>query len=296
METVTTPLTRNHLIKDDVFDTQVIEQYALSLQVGHDSFRFCVIDTVFKKCLWLEDYNFEAVFSPDQLVRQLEDIYHDHIFLSAGFWKEIRLSFRNQYFTFIPTALFKADAARDYLQFSTNHTIPSQDVFSHYHPYFQSVNVFKADHQSVAWFRNKYFHRDVSIVHQNSAFIEGTMQQKLSSAEKTMFISIERNYMTIVVLQPDKQLLFCNSFAFQNEQDFVYYVMLTMDGLQLNPEICKVYLFGEIVEDSGVFTNLFKYVRNVFIGTRPAHLRFSHRFDEVLEHRYFDLYNLYLCD
>ena len=296
METVTIPLTRNHLIKDDVFDSQVIEQYALSLQAGQDSFRFCIIDTVFKKCLWLEDYNFEAVFSPEQLIRQLEEIYHDHIFLSAGFWKEIRLSIRNPYFTFVPTALFKPEAAGEYLKLSTDTLLSPSDVFSHYHPYSQAVNVFKADHQTVAWFRNKYFHRDISIIHQNSAFIEGTMQQKLPSAEKAMFISVEKNYMSIVVLQADKQLLFCNTFLFQNEQDFTYYVMLTMDGLQLNPDLCKVYLFGEIVEDSGVFLNLFKYVRNVFLGNRPTHLRFSHRFDEALDHRYFDLYNLYLCD
>ncbi len=295
METLISNFTLNQKVKDDVFDVDLIAQYILSLQLGNDSFRFCVVDSVFKKCLWLEDYNFQPVFSAEQTINQLEQIYDEHQVLRAGFWKDIRLSFRNQNFTLVPNVLFKSQNASDYLKVSNGHYIPDKDVFYHHHASDGFVNVFKADHKVLEWFNSAYSSRDIHPLHQNSSFIEGVIQQKLSFNERAMFISIEKNYITIVIRQ-EKQIEFCNTFTYQNEQDFVYYVMLVMDGLQLNPDECKVILLGEIVDKSPVFSNLFKYVRNISLGNRPTHLRFSYRFDEVLEQRYFDLYNIYLCE
>ncbi|MBC8110456.1 MAG: DUF3822 family protein, partial [Verrucomicrobia bacterium] len=123
---------------------------------------------------------------------------------------------------------------------------------------------------------------------------EGLLHQKNFLPEKIMYISLEKSHMTIAVMR-DRKIEYCNTFLYHNEQDFVYFVMLTMDGLQLSPDDCKVILYGEIVEDSMIFNNIFKYVRYVALGSRPTNLKYSYRFDDVLDHRYFDLYNIYLC-
>jgi hypothetical protein len=294
LETQTQTFILNQKVKDDVFDVDLISQYILCLQAGSDSFRFCVVDAVFKKCLWLEDYSFPAIFGEEEMIAQLEQIYYEHQVLRAGFWKEIKLTFRNPYFTLLPTELFRPENMSDYLRLSSGLIFPRTDIRFEQHLTHHFVNVFKAEDFVVNWFRAAYPMRELTVAHQNSAFMEGVFQQKTTNTERVMTVSVERNYVTLVVSQ-NKQLEFCNTFSYQNEQDFVYYVMLAMDGLQLNPEECKVILHGEIVETSLIFNHLFKYVRFVSFGNRPSHLRFSYRFDEVLDHRYFDLYNIYLC-
>ncbi len=69
-----------------------------------------------------------------------------------------------------------------------------------------------------------------------------------------------------------------------------------MDELKLDPNVCKVKLFGELSHDSAIFSNLYKYIRHLSFGTKPVAISYSFKFDEVLDHRYFDLYNAYLAN
>jgi hypothetical protein len=284
----------NHKVRDDVFDVDLIAQYILCLQAGNDSFRFCVVDAVFKKCLWIEDYSFQAVATSEHLIQQLEMVYHEHPVLRAGFWKEVKLTFRNQFFTLLPIELFTQAHISDFLRLSTGGFFSSQDVAYHQQPDNGPVSIYLAESKLVEWFKKSYSLKNVSVTHQISTFIEGVLQQKIQqTSEWSMSVLVERNYLTIVVTQ-QRQLEFCNTFTFQNEKDFVYFILLVMDGLGLNPNVCQVFLYGEITENAGIFTSLFKYVRFLQFGGRPSHLRFSYKFDDVLDHRYFDLYNIYL--
>ncbi len=68
-----------------------------------------------------------------------------------------------------------------------------------------------------------------------------------------------------------------------------------MKELNLDPETCKVILYGELSLDSAIFNLLYKYIRYINFGSKPNQIQFSYRFDEIMDHRYFDLYTLHLC-
>lgn len=283
-------------VKDDAFNVDSIPDYTLAMQVGNKSFRFCILDTRANKCLWLEDYSFSSILFTEQLLDQLNLIFDEHMVLQAGFWENIFLSFQNQQFTLIPEAVFKPEQAADYLQLTADTVSEPLDVNFYKHATSGMVNVFAAQRKIADWFKAVYLNKHINFIHHTSAFIEGLKQENTSTAKpfRGLSILIEESYLTIAMVN-GQQLEFCNTYLYTSVSDFVYYVMLVMQELKLDPETCKVILYGGISHDSAIFNTLYKYIRNVNFGAKPKHLDFSYKFDEVLDHRYFSIYTIYLC-
>jgi hypothetical protein len=80
--------------------------------------------------------------------------------------------------------------------------------------------------------------------------------------EKQVFVHFSANKFEIIIVQNQKLLLF-NSFDFVTKEDFIYYFLFTTEQLNLNPEHFKVFLLGEISEESELYQIAYKYVRNI---------------------------------
>jgi hypothetical protein len=283
-------------VKDDEFNVDSIPDYTLSIQIGNESFRFCIVDTRAGKCLWLEDYSFSSILFTEQLLDQLNLIFDDHMVLQAGFWQNIFLSFQNLQYTLIPEAVFNPEQASDYIQLTTDTVSEPLDVHFYKHTSSGMVNVFAAQRKTTDWFKAVYLNKPLSLIHHTSAFIEGLKQHNALAVKPVRGLSvlIDESNLTIA-LTNGQQLEYCNSFYYTSVQDFTYYVMLVMQELKLDPETCKLTLYGGISHDSAIFSTLYKYIRHVNFGIKPKHLDFGYKFDEVLDHRYFSLYNIHLC-
>lgn len=288
-----TGYTLNQRIKDDKFNVDLISQYNLSLQVSTELFRVCVTDTETNRCLLLEDYQFPSTQLPSQLLDQLEMIYDEHHILQAGYWKTIKLSIKNKSFSLIPTSLFDKAHLKDYL--NINCTVKGREVYYHKQNTTDTVNIFAADQEIIFWFNSRYPHKALKLFHYTSPFIEGVMIDQSSNEEKSMYIVTEKNYLTILVKR-NKKLEFCNTFNYQTTEDFLYFVMFIFDQLKLNPETTPVTIWGEIIPDSPVYNKLFKYIRNISFGNKPSSLSFGYQFDEVFDHKFYDLYNMHVCE
>lgn len=283
----------NQKIKDDKFNVDHIAQYNLSLQISTELFRVCVTDTENNRCLLLEDYQFSSIQSPSQLLDQMDLIYDDHHILQAGFWKSIKLSIKNKSFSLIPSSLFDKDHVKDYL--NINCTVNGREVFYYRQNTTDSVNIFSADREITDWFAARYPHKSLKIFHYTSPFIDGVMIEQPSREEKSMYIVTEKNSLTILVKR-NKKLEFCNTFNYITTDDFVYFVMFVFDQLKLNPEMTPVTLWGEVTPDSAVFNKLYKYIRQISFGNKPSSLYFGYQFDEVFDHKFYDLYNMHFCE
>ncbi len=295
METVVSKLKQNQLVKDTtVFDVELIPQYALGLEVSRDGIRISVVDTHASRCLWLEEQHFSALLQKEQIIEQLELMFEEHDFLKAGFWQKIRVSIKNQYFTLLPSSLFNKEHARRYLQLANRNLPESFEVKYYRHPHSEIVNVFAEEKVIMDWLRQMYPARNVEFVHHTSALVEGVFHTEPAPV-RSVSVLVESAHLTIAVTN-GKMLEYCNTFYYISAQDFIYYVMLVFHELQLNPEVHKVTLYGEISPESAIFEQVYRYIRNVGFGHKPTTLKFSYLFDEVYDHRYFDVYNIYLCE
>ncbi len=291
MQDVSKKIRITHRINDPSLDINRLSQYGLFFSVEDKNLRVVVIDETQKKCMLLEDYRFSGANTRSDVVAQLNAILENHLVLRAGYWKDIILIARNGCFALIPDDFFDAMLLHTYLELYPNN-LDNTEIRSFFHSKRKYHSIFRIETEFVDWSRKAYPNKEIKVLHQSDAFLEGALQENHEG--NNIFVYVESKYMNMTILQNDNLLLH-NRYYYQSPQDFVYFILFAIDELQLDAETCQVKLYGEISKDSGIYNLLQKYVLNVEFGKKPASLSFSHVFDEVIDHRYFDLYNAYHC-
>ena len=83
-------------VKDESFSIDELHNYNLYLNIGYESFEFCAVKNDNNKCILLEEYTLSKINNDDDLLAELKKIWESHHLLIAGFWKKVRVSFKNQ--------------------------------------------------------------------------------------------------------------------------------------------------------------------------------------------------------
>lgn len=282
-------------IKDSRFDVEKLHYYCLSLQIGIRDIQVCMTDTRDGACLFLEDYLLVDVKTINTRLQALKALFENHSLLSAGFWHSIKVALKSHKFSLIPSALFVPDSISEYLKLNSVVNPKIEDEYYYNHKASNIVNAFAADKKLIAWLKSVYQNKEVTVAHQGSALIEGVLKSKKSSADKTMYCIMDKSVLHVFVAQ-NQQLFYYNQFSIKSSKDFLKYVMLVFKEFGMDQRTQPVVLWGNLTENGETIALLKKYIRNVSFGQRPDFMKYSYVFDEVLDHQYFDLYSVYLCD
>jgi hypothetical protein len=294
LETAVKSYNQEILIKDPLFEIEKLSQYTLCLLISRQDFSFSVIDNDLSRCVRLEKFQFNSLFSVQQLLEQLELIFDDHHFLKAGYWGDIKLGVKNRKFTFLPKSLFDSQQQEEYLEFNCKVDSKNNDVVHFHHKSLDLVSVFATEKELMHWLESVYSGKKITPVHQTSSLIEGVLRYSDKSEDRQMFINCDGIYLTIVILAGG-QLEFCNIFRYRTAEDLTYYTMFVFNELGMNPEETEVTMWGNIDQTSIHFTKLFRFIRYLSFGERPSNLKFGYVFDEIFEHNQFDVLNLHNC-
>ena len=57
--------------------------------------------------------------------------------------------------------------------------------------------------------------------------------------------------------------MFYNIFEYQTKEDFIYYILFTLEQLELSTDKTNVSLLGDINKQSELYKILYTYVRNI---------------------------------
>lgn len=282
-------------IKDSKFDIDQLDQYNLLLQAGDQEFQLIIVDSKSHRCLLLEHYDLFGIETEEDYLQILEALFRDHHLLMAGFWNGVKLSVKNQKFCLVPASLFEKEKLGAYLRLSCHIDEQRENLFYYKHSKTNAVTVFAANARLIDWLHQRYPNLHLQVLHHTCAFTEGILQYEDHSSQQDLFLLLENNVMT-AVLTNNRRLEYCNMFYCRNEQEFVRYVMLIFQQLQLDRNSTKTLLWGSIDTQSSYFTALAPYLRNISFGGRPKFIRFSYMFDDIADHRFFDLYSIYVCE
>lgn len=282
-------------IKDGKFDVDNLQNYCLSMQIGIRDFQLCITDTATDTCVMLEDYSLEGVKTINTRLQVLAKLFENHHLLMAGFWKSIKLSLKSHKFSLVPSSHFVEEAVREYLSLNCAINEGIEDEFFYQHRTSNAVNVFAADKRLVSWVKSLYPNKEIKILHQGSALIEGILRYDDHTPEKTLFCIQDKGVLHMFVSENQK-LHYYNQFSIKSGKDFLKYLMLVFKEFNMDQRKQKIVLWGSISSQSEQVKMLRKYIRNVVFGSKPSYLKFNYMFDELPEHQYFDLFSIYLCD
>ncbi|MGI4886793.1 MAG: DUF3822 family protein [Janthinobacterium lividum] len=269
-------------LRDDAFDPAHRAAYNLYLSVGAGRLRVAAAEVARQSFVLLEDYALPPGGLPALAAA--------HDCLGRAGWHAVRLATTGRAFTLLPAALFRAGDEAAALRL--HHTLgPGEAAYARPHPGLDLVNVFAADAGLAGWLAATHGASGL-LLHHTSGLLAGLAHQRDAGAPRQLYLCLGPQELTLVVLGP-QQLEYCNVFPFATAEDVLYYTVLVMQELGLNPDQDELTVWGELTHDSALFTLLRNYVRHVRFGPRPYDLFYSYRLNEVFEHRYFDLFSLH---
>ena len=270
-------------LRDETFDPANLGAYNLYLLASPTRLHLAVADIERRKFVVLEDYPLPT--------GGISTLATQHDFLGLRGWNAVRLAVTGRAFTLLPAPLFRAGDEAAALRL--HHTPTPTEVVRHTtHPGLELVNVFAADATLAEWLTATYGATG-RLLHHTSALLAGLVHQRGAAAPRRLYLNPGPQELTLVVL--GQHLEYCNVFPCTTAEDVVYYTILVMQELALDPDQDDVTVWGELMPDSAVFSLLRTYVRNVHFGPRPGDVQYSYRLNDVFEYRYFDLFSLHFA-
>jgi hypothetical protein len=229
----------------------------LSLQIAATGMSFCIFDTLNWEIVNFNHIDFgKHIPIEDELWR----VFVKHPELKDPY-DEIVVLHDNSFNTFVPNALFDDNYPGSYLQYNTRvfeadffawDALPVYTMTNVYVP-LMNVNNFLIERIGTFEYKNT-----------NSVLVEKLLDASVNIDEKLVYAHIQATHFEIVVTHNQKLLLY-NSFECSTPEDFLYYLLFTMEQLNLNPETAKILLLGNIAEADTRYTLAYTYIRNVAI-------------------------------
>jgi len=99
--------------------------------------------------------------------------------------------------------------------------------------------------------------------HPSSVLLAKLIKENLERTDDArIYLNIKDKHFDIFVLK-GANLLFNNNFRFKTKEDFLYFLLFSMEQLHLDVETVPVYFLGMIAEDSQIVELTRRYVRDI---------------------------------
>ena len=99
--------------------------------------------------------------------------------------------------------------------------------------------------------------------HPTSVLLENLIKEnKERTDDARIYLNVKDQHYEMFVLKGAK-LLFYNTFRFKTKEDFLYFLLFSIEQLHLEAESVPVYFLGMIEEDSKLVEFTSRYVRDI---------------------------------
>lgn len=203
----------------------------------------------------LDEIRFTRSLSAAGKVEQFRQFVPESL-LGESRFPRISLAAEPVSFSLIPKELFDADAAGNLLQLAGNWEKEDGVFFEEVHPGIMLV--FSPGKE---WLNYAAEIFDSSEIRWTTSF-SGMLRYAAGMEEDALLACIGPSSMHAFGKRGGK-LAFCNRFSFRNEQDLLYYFLLSMEQSGLDPETSPVKLCGSIMPGSAGFEKINRFAGNI---------------------------------
>ncbi|MEO5570943.1 MAG: DUF3822 family protein [Bacteroidia bacterium] len=292
MELTSAKFQVKHSVIDESFDPDKTKRYRLFIQLGNDFLAACILDDSRKKFICLEDFRFHFSDNAEILAEKFELVKQQSKFLLFEDFLSVNCCVNFPKSTLVPEPLYDKNSETLFLDFNFGENkeelILTDDLKLIY-----AKNLFALPHllqkMLLYWFPH------VSIHHMSTAFINSLIISNRSREEKTVSVNVRSEVFDLAITYGSK-LLFYNTFHYKTSEDFLYFILFTLEQLQLNPEKVFVKLSGEIETHNNLHESVLKYLQNVSFSEYLNAYKFSYRFEQLPPAAYYTLFNQHLCE
>lgn len=290
----------NLTLLDEKFDSSKTMSYHISIQLSLNGYSFAILDNVESRYIVLKHINFPKPYSlkdstnENSFYDKIKEILREDEFLNKDY-RSVKLIFETQKSTIVPSELFEITKLKSYFDF--NHVLEENESVNY--AKLSNINaycVFALPSFLTTILVNKY--RNIKFYQQSNPYIEyinnRTYRIRNAANQKRVYVNVSNGFFDIYVADA-KNLLLHNCYSYQGDTDFAYYVLNTYEQLGLNPEFDEIYLSGIIGVKDSLIELLKKYIKFVKYMKLNTVFKYSRTFNEIPEHSFVNLFNLYSC-
>jgi hypothetical protein len=226
--------------------------------------------------------------STKTLAEQVEFLVNNHQ-LTKGRYDKTVISVLNQQFTLLPEAYYSPEHARSMLTFATG---VSEVRNLRQHQVHSSRFCYRMDDELFRYLERTF--NNASIRH-GGAVSASLFFSHHSLSGADIFMNLNGG-LCEVAAKKDKQLSFYNIFSCETDEDILYYLMFSMEQLQLDPLNARLAVAADRLVTDSLLSDLKKYIKHiVFCAPDPA-VQLSGELGHLPNHQFFTLLHQHQCE
>ncbi|AXT20174.1 DUF3822 family protein [Flavobacteriaceae bacterium AU392] len=241
--------------------------HKLSIQVSLSGLSFCILNWSSSTFIYYKSVRFDKKRTPSQVLDKLIHCFNNEELLQQQF-KNVIVIHNNELSTFVPKPLFSKEHLADYLKF--NSKILKTDFIAYDEILINdSINIYVPYVNINNYLYDKF--GEFEFKHTSSILLESILNLEKNSTSHKVIINVSETHFELFALNKH-QLLLYNIFEFHTKEDFIYYILFTLEQLELNPEEVKVILSGNIFENDELYSVVYNYIRHIdFLNSTTPH-------------------------
>ncbi len=274
---------------DDEYDKDSAFRYTFFLSISKNKICCVLAESASSKIISLKTFtkhsiNFFAIDYNDlKLMQQIID--------------EVKPSYKNKYVLIdnencllAPDTLCNLVELDAYYQLHKTIAENSQMAYSKLHV-FNTTSIFNLRNETIKFIRFEM--PTANLIHQSQLFIKAIANANIEKENK-LFVNVHVQYIEVLVIHENK-LQFYNTFNYDTETDFVYYILAVAEqlGIQNN---ANIMLYGDIANTDIAFEMLKKYAVRVQFGDKLTQYQYPEAFNKFASHQHFVLSSCLLCE
>lgn len=259
----------------------------LSIQLRLNGFSFCISNPSARKIHYFNEFKIPEQKSKIQNWQEVTNLFEDWLIQnkwSSDQFNETHISIDSSVFTVLPSSFITNRNLKDQLYFNQN--IPYQYVV-------RKNKILKTDQEILfpihiglnvvinEYLPNSMLHHTISILHESTF---GNLESKSEEGHIFALVS-ERNL--FLLAYHHKELIFTNSYNYSSKEDFIYFILLVYQTVNLNPEKNQLNLLGDINPSSALYNICYQYIRNITLFNKIENLNLDQDFDSFPIHQYY---------
>ncbi|MEM9835578.1 MAG: DUF3822 family protein [Bacteroidota bacterium] len=271
-------------IKEIAFDRTKAAQYELSILLGMDSFTYVVKEMRTHQLLVFRALSMTALNLNDWVPQFQRTVQNDEL-LRPNHIRKIYLSYHTERVTLVPERLFTPGKEMDYLGALADIDL-TDACLSEAIPNLEAQLVYAIGEERLEATTRRF--SPIRTRHVAAGLLKMWTKQSAQLGHRAIYCCLRDKKLVFAGISSEK-IQFFNTFSYETAQDALYYVHLTYQQCGWSPTRIPLYLCGEVVTDSEVYRQLYRFVEDIRFLTFAGPLVIGPQLKTLPQHIYYDL-------
>jgi hypothetical protein len=275
---------------DERFDLNKIPHYIKSIQLSLDGFSYIVTDPDMQIHLAFRSYDFGSVLSLKRLGEIVEDLFLNEDIRSQS-QTNFNLSFISRPWAMVPEMLFDESKLNTLMKINFPEN-DYADIISGKIPGTEVVFASRLPHLVIDAIPSGYAVN--KIPHQLALTINALHELKGNQLNSGLFLRVNQQFFDVLFIE-DQKVLFYNNFKYLQYADVLYFVLATIEELNLKADEVNVFLHGNELVKEILPNELKRHIKNIYLDKNWRGIAYSHHFEQLPMYQFKLLTGIYAC-